>query len=296
MAGTRRQSALFLTMLVLRFDTVGPIRECVHTRRTTTPTGPRVLNTDSRTRTQACAVFCGRCPVVCSAFESATAFRKIFVLSFEIRRFRTDVERQSLRHWILLPSEVHAGVQIKRDLLHEFGGAPCPSPAPALCGVRFGAWGREEKYLMTSRFLPTGPVRHHAIRPQIALFWGIETLELLPSERQASDGGKTRCTLPVQWRSVRQSTPGPARSAVRHLGPGKRKANDVQFLIHWAFGFLQGRTRASEKEQVGGLIRAILNEGKAATAEGGSVLARGVADARGTRNSDAVSDTGKGNC
>ena len=49
MAGTRRQGVRFLTMLVLRFDTDGPIRECMQTRRTTTPTGRRTLNTDSIT-------------------------------------------------------------------------------------------------------------------------------------------------------------------------------------------------------------------------------------------------------
>ena len=147
-------------------------------------------------------VVCGRCPVVYSVFQSATAFRKIFEIRFENRRFRAEVERQSLRHWILLPSEVQAGVQIKRDLLHQFSGAACPSPAPALCGVRFGTWGRKKKEQVTSCFLSTGPARYHAVRPQSALFWGPETLELLLWERQASRGDKTRSTPPVQWRSV----------------------------------------------------------------------------------------------
>ena len=185
-------------------------------------------------------VVCGRCPVVYSVFQSATAFRKIFEKSFQNRRVRADVERRSLGHWIRLPSEVRAGVQIKRDLLHQFSGAPCPSPAPALCGVRFCTQGRKNKKLVRSCFLSTGPARYRARRPQNALFWSLETLDLLLWERQASRGDKTRSTPPVQWRSVRQSTPGPARSTVRHLGAVEKKANDVQFLIHWTYSFLQG--------------------------------------------------------
>ena len=93
-------------------------------------------------------VVVGRCPVAHSVFQSATAFRKIFEVIFENRRVRAGVERQSLRHWILLSSEVRAGVQIKRDLPHQSSGAPCPSPPPALCGVRFGAYGRKKKKLV----------------------------------------------------------------------------------------------------------------------------------------------------